>query len=214
MKIIIEAQFLPPVEAFGYFSKAKTIYLEAHENYQKRSYRNRCFLLNQGGKFVFSLPLEKGKNQKQPIKKIKIAQNQDWINMLQKHMQSAYGKRPFFDFYKDEIFELIIQHQRNLFDLNKSLLTHVFKLFNWEKEILETTEYLDQYPTDYCDLRNIFSPVKKNIDINTSTYRYPQVFEYKHGFTSKLSIVDLIFNLGPESVDFLINFGRQVSDCQ
>jgi hypothetical protein len=213
MKIIIEAQFMPPVEVFAMFSKATSIYLEANENYQKRSFRNRCFLLNQGGKFVFSLPLEKGKNQKQPVKNVSIGPDQNWLKLLERHLQSAYGKSPFYSFYKDGLFEVLYQHKANLFDLNKSLISYFLNIFNWEKEIVETIDYLDTYPAEYCDLRNIFSPVKNKMGEGTPSHRYPQVFEYKHGFTGNLSIVDLIFNMGPESPEVLKNYSRKISDC-
>jgi hypothetical protein len=198
MQIIIESQFFAPLQAFVYFAHAETILLEACENYQKRTYRNRCRILTANGPLVISVPLKKGKNRQTPIRQVDIVHEPDWLAAFQTQLQSAYGKAPFFQYYRDGIFEILQRKPEKLFSLNRELLSFVFKQLGWKKLLGETSDYYRNYGPDYCDLRDRWRPVDVDPG-HWSGIRYPQVFEHKFGFTGSLSILDLLFNMGPES---------------
>jgi len=202
MKILIETQFLPPVEVFAFLSRADEIHIEQHEHYQKRSFRNRCHLLGSSGLLAFSIPLKKGKNQQQSIRKTEVSYQSDWVRIFRQQLQSSYGKSPFLAFYADGIFSILEERPDSLFELNLSLFHYILKVLGWTNILSYTNEYRDHWPDseDYCDLRNVFSPLaKQKIVVPEPAYSYPQVFESRFGFVPYLSILDLICNLGPES---------------
>lgn len=197
--ILIETQFLPPISIFVEFSKTNKLIIEANENYQKRSYRNRCNFLNASGRCSFSLPLEKGKNQQTPIKNVRISYDTPWKSTFIKQLQSAYGKSPYFDHYLPGIDALLSKNFETLFELNTELLQFIFKALQLEINIYFSESYTIDSNPEICDLRNKFSPVSNESNYDNKYLKYPQVFEYKLGFTPGLSIIDLLFNLGPES---------------
>jgi len=199
MQIIIESQFLPPIAAFAYFARASKLQIESQENYQKRSFRNRAVILGSSGPMNISIPLKKGKNNQQNIKMVEIAYDQNWTGTLLNQIKSAYGKSPYFEFYFDEIEAILDQKPALLFELNMNLMHFLFKQLHWGKSIIHTDEYLNVYDTTIIDLRNKIRP-QQGAFLKYVKYRYyPQVFEHKFGFTSNLSILDLLFNLGPEA---------------
>ena len=213
MKIIIESMLFPPVEVFSCLSKAEQLVIEQHENYQKRSYRNRFRILASGGPEDISIPLKKGKNQQQNIRETQISYDQDWIRVLRHQLQSAYGNSPYYAYYQEALFELLESKIPWLFELNQRLFSFVMELLGWQKKLEWTREYLIEYDSSYCDLRNVFSPIQKNKPGNQTSYPYPQVFEFRFGFVDSLSILDLLFNMGPESSGVLLQT-RQTLPCK
>jgi len=212
MKIVIEAQFLPPVSVFMCFAHAEMVYLEFNENYQKRSWRNRSAILNSNGEHIISVPLHKGKNQQQSIRHTKISYDQNWLKVLKTQLQSAYGKSAFFDYYHEELFMFFDHKFEYLFELNWELITFIMKVTGLSPKLEKTNDYYRTYPKGTCDLRNKWSPVSDGFKLEyDETMKYPQVFEYKFGFTPDLSIIDLLFNMGPEAITVLKN-GDQALD--
>jgi hypothetical protein len=211
MKIIIESQFLPPAVVFAHFARAKEIVIEACENYQKRSFRNRFIYLGAGGIQSFSIPLKKGKNEQLPIRDTQISYDQNWIAQLRKQVQSAYGKSAFYDYYEDLIFDCINKKYNQLFELNHDIISLLSEVLGIEVNLAITENFEADYGKDYCDLRNKWSPLDRGMDERKLGLNYPQVFEYKYGFTDGLSILDLIFNMGPESLGVLKQY--QSSFC-
>lgn len=199
MRVIVETQFLPPVEVFLYFAASSSIVIEACENYQKRSYRNRCHILTANGPLALSVPLRKGKNQQLPIKEVAIAYDQPWIETIQNKLQSSYGKSAFFEHYQDDLFNILERGHQKLFSLNLELLSFVLDKLDWNIKVVETKEYSRSYSEIDCDLREKYRPKTSRYVSKKDTFSYPQVFEYKFGFTGSLSILDLLFNLGPEA---------------
>ncbi|MEL7222076.1 MAG: WbqC family protein, partial [Bacteroidota bacterium] len=181
---------------FSYFHTADTIYLEAHENYQKRSYRNRAHLVGANGLQRLSIPLKKGKNQQQTIQDVKIAYHESWHRQHWQSIISAYGNAPFFPFYADELAPIYEQQYDKLWDFNLSLLKLVFRLLQWDKAIQLTEGYHHSYAKETCDIRNTIRP---NIATADKFPPYPQVFTERHGFSSNLSILDLLFCQGPQA---------------
>ena len=118
--ILIETQYLPPVAYFAVLSQVQTVYLEAHEHYQKRSYRNRAQLVGANGLMLLSVPLKKGKHQQMPIHKVEIDYKKPWFSEHWHSIKSAYGKSPFFEFYAEPIEQMIRRNPAHLFGLNQS----------------------------------------------------------------------------------------------
>ena len=196
--ILIELQFLPPINYIAQFFHCDKVIIEQHENYSKRSYRNRCHIAGVNGLIRLSIPLEKGKNEQQPIREVKIAYHEPWQRQHWFSIQSAYGNAPYFEFYADSLEPIFKQKHRFLFDLNLDLL-------NWLDEqiqmpaILEFSSEYSVIPGIGKDFRNKITPkapIRARLDPPTT---YNQVFEDKHGFLPNLSILDLLFCTGPQS---------------
>lgn len=199
MAAILPLLYLPPTSWFSALQNTDTVYIEAHDNYQKGSYRNRCHLSGSHGLIRLSIPLSKGKHQQMPSKDVLIDDSQNWQVQHWRTIQSAYGKSPFFEFYSDELKVLYTNKVSHLFDWNLELLHWMKEQLNIQTNILLTTEYLPEYP-DKSDLRTSFSP-KQQEGLNLKPY--PQVFEDRFGFIPNLSILDLLFCMGPEAPYYL-----------
>ena len=204
--ILSELHYLPPIEVFAYYAKADTILLEACEHYQKRSYRNRCHIVGANGVQRLSVFLEKGKNSRMPIKEVQLAFHQAWPRQHWKSIRSAYGNAPFFLYYSDAIEAIYKEKHQSLWAFSLSLLQCVFELLQWDKSIHETEVYQKEYPSSIVDIRQAVLPDNlddKEVNLLGKEVEYPQVFRERHGFIGNLSILDLLFCMGPQSELYL-----------
>jgi len=169
--------------------------IELKENYQKRSFRNKCRILGANGILDLSIPLLKGKTNSR-IEDVGISYSQDWISNHLASIRSGYGTSPYFEFYYYKI-ENILKH-RYPYLLDLSLATFEFLV---EAKIISDFNFTKVYQkiltNENLDLRNNIHDNVFNIP------SYSQVFEDKFGFVSDLSILDLLFNLGPESLHII-----------
>ena len=187
---------LPPISVLQKVLAYPIFFLEAHENYQKRSYRNRFFLCDAQGPHLMSIPLQKGKNQQMSIKDITISYDTSWDRSFLRLLKSSYGSAPYFDYYYPSLERLIASKYRHLWDFNYDSLIFIMKALESTSQIRESESYTKEVnPEIVLDLRSKYAPQHP---LN-STITYPQVFEDRLGFQSGLSIIDLLMNTGPEA---------------
>jgi hypothetical protein len=203
MPLLIELQYLGSVEYYAMLLAHSEVILEQHENYSKRSYRNRCHILGTNGVLKLSVPLEKGKNQQQSIRKTTIAYTDSWHRQHWRSITSAYGNAPFFEFYKDALETIFMSEPKHLFDFNLKLTETVIRLLELDIDIHLSESYQENPDEGIVDGRNLFSPTKQQALEHIEAIRYPQVFEDKYGFIPQLSILDLMFCQGPSSYQVL-----------
>lgn len=199
--ILIELQYLPNIQYFTKFLKYDKVILEQSENYVKGSFRNRCQILSANGPISISIPLQKGKNQQQSIKSVKIFNEDKWQNQHWTAIKSAYGSAPYFDYYEASLQQLIKQPFENLWDFNFNLLEWLIKQLKLDTVVEVTSEFEQRPNSGIKDWRNNITPKKHKQKIDPSfepTY-YAQVFEDKFGFVANLSILDLLFCTGPQA---------------
>lgn len=196
MKYIVqEVQIFGPITTFLTFMvNPKKVYLESQENYQKRSFRNKYRIAGPNGIIQESIPLVKGKNHGTPIKDVKISYDTSWPNQHINSIKTCYGSAPYFMHYGDEVFSLLSSHEESLFNLCMDSLQLINRLLGLGLNINQTDSYIKTYD-DGIDIRNKINLKSKAF----YTIAYNQVFEEKFGFRSGLSILDLLFCLGPES---------------
>jgi hypothetical protein len=173
--------------------------IETCENFSKQTFRNRCSIYTANGKLDLSIYLEKCRRNHLPIKEVKISYTQPWNKMHWRAIVSAYNNSPYFMYYRHEFEIFFTQEYVWLIDYNTQLLSLCLKLLGMDKEIVFTKEYQSRYP-DRFDFRDHYRPGRLS-EINF--LKYPQVFDYKEGFLPDLSIIDLLFNRGPDSVEYL-----------
>ncbi|MBU0764956.1 MAG: WbqC family protein [Bacteroidetes bacterium] len=202
---ILSTAFFGPVQ---YYTKVLTgrVQIEAHENYTKQSYRNRCVVLGANGPLTLSVPIHSETFRKIPVRDVRISWSEDWQRIHWRTLVSAYRSSPFFEFYCDELEAFFRDRPLFLFDLNMSVHQKITELLN-VGNITGLTEDFHTVYSNARDFRNSIHP-KKRMQIPDPWFRpypYTQVFSDKTGFVPNLSILDLLFNAGPGSGQVLLN---------
>lgn len=198
--VLFSSACLPPVEYFIYLVNSDKIRIENFETYHKQTYRNRYSIYGANGKLTLSIPVIKSSGHNTCIKDIKISYLQNWQNIHWKSIESAYNSSPYFLFYRDELFPFFDKKSNFLIEYNHRILELLMELTGIKKEVNYTTDF-QKSPLNTVDLRNKISPKNKISSINFEPYH--QVFENKSGFIPNLSIIDLLFNEGPNTKDLL-----------
>ena len=194
---------------------SSVVYIEACENYQKQSYRNRCRFYGADGVQTLSFPiLHSNGTHKNLISEVRIDYSKPWVLQHKRAITSAYGTSAYFEYYQDELFAILDSQPERLIDLNTALLNFFIQKIGIKAEIHMTKEYspngtvISEGAQIQCDdLRDVIHPKRQNNILNAMGLEKPyfQVFSPKHGFQSDLSIMDLLFNEGPDSILFLKN---------
>jgi hypothetical protein len=197
--VIFTTLYLPPVSFFANAYAADKLVIEACENFIKQTYRNRCSIYSANGKIDLSIYLEKCRRNHLPIKEVKISYTQPWNRIHWRAIVSAYNNSPYFIHYFADFEKFYTKEYKWLLDYNTQILVLCLKLLGMEKEINFTEEYLHEYP-EGIDFRNQFSPGKTS---GINFMKYAQVFDYKVGFIADLSIIDLLFNRGPDANEYV-----------
>ncbi len=203
-RMLIETQFFPPIQYISTLIKYPSVILEKNEHFQKGTYRNRCHIATAQGVQTLSIPLKKGKNQQQIITDVQISYDVLWQRAFWRTLQTAYGNAPFWEHYAP-VFEPFFTKKYNfLFDYNFEILQTLFKILKLNKSI--TVSFTDTYLPDFTegvDFRNQCIPQNQTENQTENPKRYAQVFEDRNGFIPHLSILDLIFCSGNQSLDIL-----------
>jgi hypothetical protein len=212
--VLFSVAYFPPVEYFAAIANdfaiaanPSLVYMEGCENYQKQSYRNRCRFYAADGVQTLSVPVvhENGTYQL-PIREIKIDYSTPWLIRTQRAIVSAYETSAYFDYYKDDLFSIMDSRPQLLFDLDMALIHFFLHKTGILADIRFTDNFSpigsDQYG---LDLREVIHPKRRNDILKTLQLEKPyfQVFAQKYGFIPNLSIMDLLFNEGPESIIYL-----------
>jgi len=195
---LIQPTYFSPIIQYVAIAKSKEIVFEVEDNFQKQTYRNRCYISTANGKHLLNVPVQHNKGVKQKSKDTKIDYKDDWHKLHVKTLQTAYSSSPFFEFYIDDLLPIFEKRIPFLVDLN--LKCHEFIMDALQLEIVtsKTTEYHKE--VDFLDARNL-AIAKSNNEIRLD--RYIQIFEQKHEFISNLSILDLLFMEGPNALNYL-----------
>ena len=197
-RLLIEAQYLPPVSFFSLLQGFDGISVEKFEHYQKQTYRNRCYIKTAAGVESLTIPLvhEPGKV---PVSEVRIDYRQKWVNNHWRTIQSAYGKSPYFEYYQQDLHDTFYSKTPFLYDLNLALLRLTLRWLKYNIPVSETTHYEAVAGIEITDYRSVLNPKKP--DSCKSFFKpveYQQVFGNK--FVSNLSIIDLIFCTGPAAM--------------
>lgn len=202
MKInsVFSSCYLPPVYYFKSLINSENVVIDVNEFFIKQTYRNRCTILGANGTQDLIVPI-KSRNSKMRMKDVEIANNENWQKNHWKSIESAYRKSPFFEYYEHDLISFYsTKKYTNLVAFNSELVTKINQLLNLKIELQFTEDYFMKTALD-MDYRTAISPKNKQLVFNQK--EYIQVFSDKLGFQSNLSIVDLLFNEGPNSLNYL-----------
>jgi hypothetical protein len=205
--IYLNSSYLPPVEYYTKLLKYDKTCVEQYDYYTKQTYRNRCVIAASERKTsVLSIPIVHSDNPKCLMKDIRISNHGNWRHIHWNAIVAAYGNTPFFDYYRDDFYPFYENRYTFLIDFNEELCRLVCQLIDIPFVGERTTEYKTDLAPDEYDFRETIHP-KRNFQTGNSEFipfPYYQVFESRHGFIPNLSIIDLLFNMGQESLLILL----------
>ncbi|HCM76171.1 MAG TPA: hypothetical protein DIS90_07300 [Cytophagales bacterium] len=208
MKALLDLHYLPSLEYFTAMMKYDEIIIEKHEQYVKQSFRNRCYINTANGILKLVVPVT-AKHGKALVKDVRIDKSSKWQNVHWRAIESAYGKSAFYEHYAEDLHQILYDNYDFLYDLNLDLLSFCLQSMQLSVPMTESTTF-EKIPTvQICDLRSMINAKIAHSERNFYVpVPYVQVFGNK--FAPNLSLIDLLFCEGPNSIQIIkasVNWG-------
>lgn len=203
---LLSTAYLPPVSYFARLIHNGTAIIEQYETYAKQSYRNRANICTEKGKTVLSIPVTKLDGNHTITRDVVLNNSEKWWRNHWRAIQSAYSSSPYFLYYADTLSPFFQHPEGSLIRFNMDLVSKLCELIAIDTDMI-LSEHYEANPGKIPDFRNEIHP-KKPVE-NSFFPEYKQVFSDRHGFIADLSIVDVLFNLGPETNSYL----NKVASC-
>lgn len=200
--VFLSSAYLAPVEYYTKLSAYDKAFIEQHDHYTKQTYRNRCAIAAPDGELTLSIPTVKPTTLKCLLRDIRVSDHGNWRHLHWNAIGSAYNHTPFFEYYRDDFHPFYEKKYEFLVDFNEELCRLVCSLIDIQPDMARTTEYRTEFAPDEEDFRERIHP-KKDFTVEDAEFSpqvYYQVFQERLGFLPNLSIIDLLFNMGPESL--------------
>lgn len=198
MNCLIHPTYFPNIAHFSAMLKADDVYFEVCDNYQKQSYRNRTEIYAANGKLALTVPVSYTQKNRQLYKEVRIANENQWQQQHLKSLQSAYSMSPFFEYYIDDLMPLFETQFDYILDFNMNCFEVLLDCLQLSINPIKTLIF-EKEPAEQ---KNFKALVNRNHKLNSFQF-YTQVFSEKHDFISNLSILDLLFNEGPNTELYL-----------
>ena len=199
MKIVLHPTYFPNIAHFVAMVNAEEVILEMEDNFLKQTYRNRTYIYGANGKLGLNIPVIHSQKNRQKYKDVKIYNHDNWQSLHWKSILSAYRTSPFFEYYEDELQPLFMKNAGFILDHNLNCLETICDCLQLELNYSKTDTF-EKTLKDKTDYRQLVNAKKEP---NYNFEKYTQVFSAKHGFIPNLSILDLLFNEGPNAVNYL-----------
>lgn len=198
-RILIEPHFLPSLEFFCLILPFDEIILDIHSHYIKQSYRNRSLINTANGVQTLIVPVT-NKGSRTPLHEVMTSETENWRISTWRSIESAYRNSPFFEFYGDDLKKILLGNEKNLSNLNQSILLMCLEWLGLKKSVACTTNFVEAFSGE--DKRNIVSP-KSSFETREIIVSAPYKQVFGSGFIENLSVLDLICCCGPESTAIL-----------
>jgi hypothetical protein len=210
MGCLLSTTYFGPVQWYQKLYRHGNVLVERHETFQKQTYRNRCLIATTQGVQALTVPVvHEGAGSDPgaavPIGSMRLSDHGNWRHLHWQALQSAYGESPFFEYYEDDVRPFFNERRWELLiDYNEAIRTKMCELLDIHPTVAWTTEYVKPADADHLepatDFRYAIRPKHPLPDPDFEPRPYYQVFAQKHGFLPNLSILDLLFNMGPEGI--------------
>lgn len=203
--MLLSTTYFGPVQWYQKLLRSDHVLIERHETFQKQTYRNRCLIATTQGVQALTVPVSGGEHC---IKDVHISDHGNWRHLHWQALATAYGDSPFFEYYEDDLCPFFQERRWEfLLDFNEDIRQTMCSLLDIHPSVAYTENYIKKADsiesTLVSDYREAIRPKHPLPDPTFQPRRYYQVFEARHGFLPNLSILDLLFNMGPESIFFL-----------
>jgi len=196
---VLTIAFFPPIEYFALLARYSSVYVEACENYQKQSYRNRCRILAADGPQDLHFPVRhRDGTFSLPIREIEVDYSTPWVTKMERCIDTAYRSSAYFDYYREGLFSILDGQPRTLWELDMRILTWLLEKYGLRTGIVPTERYAPEHVDIHPKRPN---SLLKELGVERPYY---QVFADRHGFIPGLSSLDLLFNEGPAAQDFIL----------
>ncbi|WP_242085289.1 WbqC family protein [Aestuariivivens sediminis] len=199
MNILIHPTYFPSIAHFVAIAKATEVRFEMEDNFIKQTYRNRAYIYGANGKLALNVPIIHSQKNRQKYRDVKIFNEEQWQSVHWKSLLSAYSTSPFFEFYKDELAILFQKPFHFILDFNLICFEILCDCLQLDPDTTKSDMYRKSIES-HLDLRYLVQAKKEQ----PQDFRpYTQVFNSKHGFIPNLSVLDLLFNEGPNALTYL-----------
>lgn len=195
---LLQTTYFGPVQWYQKLYRFDRCLIEQCDSYQKQTFRNRCVIATANGPQALTVPVEH--NDAQLVKDLRISDHNQWRRVHWNALQSAYSESPFFEYYADDIRPFFERKYTFLVDFNEEIRQNICELADIQPCVDYTTDY---QPTHDHDFRDVIHAKRPQPDADFSPRPYWQVFQHRYGFQPNLSILDLLFCMGPETVFYL-----------
>ena len=207
---LLQTTYFGPIQLYQKLYRYDHCLIEQYDSYQKQTYRNRCLIATANGVQALTVPVESDKREvisdKCLVKDIRISDHNQWRRVHWNALQSAYNESPFFDYYADDLHPFFERKYNFLVDFNEAIRQKICELIDIQPQVEYTSLYtlaITPQTSALVDYRDVIHAKHPQPDDTFEAKRYWQVFQHKYGFLPNLSILDLLFCMGPESVFYL-----------
>lgn len=188
--MILPTAYFGSISYFAALYHAPEIVIEACEHYVKQTRRTRCTIATDQGPMTLSVNVEKGNKLKMPIREVRLSPHNDWPRLHLHALATYYGQSPFYEYYIDDLREVFLHgHDGTLFGMNEALRQHLCREIGFEPNV----RYSDEWMGPAAALPSLL--IEPYYQIATVSGRQP--------FMPDMSILDLLFNMGPEAIAVL-----------
>ncbi len=202
MKTVLHPSYFPSIGSFSILAQKDVIW-EIHDNFQKQTYRNRCYICTDRGKHMLNIPIKHvgGNEGRQKYVDVTIDDSYKWRKLHWRTLETAYRTSPFFEYYEDDLKLLFEEQESSLFEFNLKTIKIIGGCLGIQIPMEKTSTYEKEVSSN-LDARFLIEAKKEPI---VPFQTYSQVFEERHSFVPNLSILDLLFNEGPNTLSYLKN---------
>ena len=203
-RALLTTTYFGPIQWYQKLHRMPCI-IEQHDHSVKQTYRNRCVIATANGTQTLTVPIERYDGTKCPMRDIRISDHGNWRHLHWNALVSAYGETPFFEFYADDLRPFFEKRHTFLFDLNLDIMHTMCQLLDVRPQVQLSEHYivLPSENDEVIDFREAIRPKHPLPDADFNPTPYYQVRAQRHGFLPNLSILDLLFNEGPEGIFYL-----------
>ena len=198
--VLLECEYFPCIDWFTTFVQADQVLIEQYENFERASFRNRCYVAGPNGRLALSVPVEGGRNQRAVMKDLRISYHERWQHQHLKTLEACYGRAPYYDYVMEALYPIFEQSHIYLLDLNLLTVEVLQRLMKTKQTFQLSSNYQIILPTHFTDYRHEFGIRTMH---KTSAFTYLQPFSSRHGFIDGLSTLDLLFCNGLRAIDYL-----------
>ena len=206
---LLQTTYFGPIQWYQKLYRYDHCLIEQYDSFQKQTYRNRCVIATANGTQALTVPIEHLPLTSHPsplVKDLRISDHNQWRRVHWNALQSAYSESPFFEYYADDLHPFFEKKYDFLIDFNEDIRQKVCELIDFKPSVEYTKEFTSDNSLQTSvifDFRDVINAKHPKPDADFEAKEYWQVFQHKHGFQPNLSILDLLFNMGPESVFYL-----------